>query len=200
MSFKTGVFVTLGILIGIPALTVKYGVNSYNNIVTYEENVNESYAQYQSMIKRQSDLLPNLANVTKGFMTAEQKTMIDVAVARAGDAAKMKPSDVANNPELQKTLVEAQSKLGQAMVAINAVREAYPQLKSSTHVTGLMNEIAGSQNRVTVARGNNQKAVGEYNRYIRGVPVTFLAKAYDFKSKPYYEAPAEDQNVPKINF
>lgn len=192
----------IGTIIGLAVAGVLAfsAVGSYNSLVSLEERVNVSYAQYQNQLGRQADLIPNLANVVKGYMNSEQQTMIQTAAARAGDAAKMKPSDVANNPELQKKLVEAQAAMGRAMVTLNATREAYPELKASRQVEGLMSEMAGTQNRITVARGNNQNMVQEYNSTVRIFPRVVFASVFGFKSKPYYEAGEENQRAPKIDF
>lgn len=193
---KTGLIVT-GVL---GAFLVLGTISSYNTMVPLSENVNVSYAQYQNQLKRQADLIPNLAEVVKGYMNSEQRTMIETAVARAGDASRMKPADVADNPELQKKLIDAQAGMGRAMVTLNAVREAYPNLKANEQVNNLMVELAGTQNRITVARGNNQKAVNQYNVAIQVFPRVMLARLFGFNVKPYYEASAEEQNVPKITF
>ncbi|CAB4162992.1 LemA Uncharacterized conserved protein [uncultured Caudovirales phage] len=186
--------------IGGVAVFAMFAVSNYNSLVNLDENVNGSYAQYQNQLKRQADLLPNLTDITKGYMNSEQQTMIQTAVARAGDASRMKPSDVANNPELQKKLVDAQAQMGKAMVTLNAVREAYPDLKANVQVGNLMAEVAGTQNRVTVARGNNQKSVNDYNRTVRQFPKVIFASMFGYGQKPYFEAGAEAQNAPQLNF
>lgn len=188
------------VAIGAVAVFAMVAVGNYNSLVNLDENVNGTYAQYQNQLKRQADLLPNLTDITKGYMNSEQKTMIETAIARAGDAARMKPSDVANNPELQKKLVEAQAQMGKAMVTLNAVREQYPDLKANQQVANLMAEVAGTQNRVTVARGNNQKAVNDYNRTVRQFPKVIFASMFGYGQKPYFEAGAEAQNAPQLNF
>lgn len=177
-----------------------YSVANYNRLVTIEENVNVSYAQYQNQLKRQADLIPNLAKTVQAYVSHEQKTMIDTAMARAGEIAKLKPSDVANNPELQKKMLETQNAMGRAMISLNAVREAYPNLKADKQFENLMSELSGTQNRVTVARGNNQKAVSTYNTTVRQFPRIIFAKVMGFNVKPYFEAGEENQNAPKLDF
>lgn len=196
---KTSRIVLIGAVI-VGLFVAVSAVSSYNTLVPIEERVNVSYAQYQNQLKRQADLIPNMVEIVKGYMNSEQKTMIEVAISRAGDASKLKPSDVASNPELQKKLADAQASMNQAMVTLNATREAYPDLKASKQVEGLMAELAGTQNRVTIARGNNQKAVSEYNVFVREFPRVIFAKLMGFSTKPYYEAGAEEQNAPKITF
>ena len=175
-------------------------IGSYNGLVNIEENVNGSYAQYQNQLKRQADLIPNLAKTVQAYATHEQKAMIDTAMARSGELSKIKPSDVANNPELQKKLVDAQAAMGRAMIAIQATREAYPTLKADSQFTALMASLEGTQNRVTIARGNNQRAVNQYNRSVREFPRVVFAKLLNYSVKPYYEAGAENQNAPKLDF
>lgn len=193
---KTGTIVTIAVA-GFIALSA---VGGYNSTVTLSENVNGTYAEYQNQLKRQADLIPNLADVVKGYMNSEQKTMIDTAAARSGEVSKFRPSDVANNPELQKKLLEAQAAQGRALATLNAVREAYPNLKADRQVQSLMTELAGTQNRVTVARGNNQRAVKDYNATIQMFPRVVIARMFGFNTKPYYEAGEEAQNAPKLNF
>lgn len=188
------VLAILAVFVGIQA------ASTYNRLVPFEERVNNSYAEYQNQLKRQADLLPNMADVVKGYMNSEQKTMIDTAMARSGELARVKPSDVANSPELQKKLVEAQAAQGKAMVAINAVREAYPQLKADAQVSKLMVTMEGTQNRITNARFNNQKQVTEFNLQVRQFPGIMVAKLVGFSSLPYFAATQEEQNAPKLNF
>lgn len=175
-------------------------INTYNRLVPLDEKVNSTYSQYQNQLKRQADLLPMLSDVAKGYMTSEQKTMIDVATARAGDASKLKASDVANNPELQKKLADAQASSSRALASLTVTVERYPELKASENIKTLMTEIAGTQNRVTVARGRNQDSVTEFNREVRVFPGIIIASVIGFGVKPYYKATEEEQNAPKLNF
>lgn len=173
--------------------------SSYNRLVPYEEAVNSSYAEYQNQLKRQTDLIPNFAEVVKSYMTHEQRTMVDSAAARAGDAAKMKPSDVANNPELQKKLLDAQASTGKALATLNMIKEAYPQLKADGQTSKLLAELSGTQNRITVARYRNQETVRTYNLEVRQFPSIIVAKIIGFHAKPYFEASVEEQNAPRLN-
>mgnify|MGYP003450180376 FL=1 len=190
------------LLIGVAALTLfaVVGGAKYNQLVPLEEKVNFSYSEVQSQLKRQADLIPNLAEVAKGYMNSEQKTMIEVAAARAGEAAKIKPADVANNPKLQEKLIEAQKSTASVLVTMNSVREQYPQLKADGQINRLMTSLEGTQNRVTVARHNNQKTVNEYNLEVRQFPGNVVALLVGFKKLPYFEAGEDAQNAPKLNF
>lgn len=173
--------------------------SSYNRLVPYEESVNASYAEYQNQLKRQADLIPNFAEVVKSYMSHEQKTLVDTAAARAGEVSKFKPSDVANNPELQKKLVDAQASTGKALATLNMIKEAYPQLKADGQTSKLLAELSGTQNRITVARYRNQETVRTYNLEVRQFPSIIVAKIIGFHAKPYFEASVEEQNAPRLN-
>lgn len=195
---KTKTIVSLAIAGTMAVMLASSAISNWNYMVPLEEKVNVSYAQYQNQLKRQADLLPNLAAIVKGYMTHEQRTNVEYAIARAGDAAKMKPADVANNPELQKALIQAQAAAGRALADVRMVTETTPNLKANEQIKDLMTEVAGTQNRVTIARGNNQKAVMEFNLAARQFPRIILAKVMGLGAKPYFEAGTESQDVPKI--
>lgn len=193
-------YIIIGAVVVAASLFAVNASSTYNKLVPIEEKVNLSYSEYQNQLKRQADLIPNLAEIVKGYMNSEQKTMIDTAMARSGDLSKMKPADVANDPALQKKLVDAQASMGRAMVTLNAVREAYPVLKADKQVDRLMVELSGTQNRVTVARFENQKTVNNYNLEVRKFPGLITARIIGFGVKPYFAAAESEQNAPKINF
>lgn len=198
---------------GALALGLLY-LSSYNGLTTADENVKQSYSHVQVMMQRQADLLPNLAATVKGYASHEQATYIDTAAARAGALSRMplnpktgKPAtrdELANDAELQRKFTENQQALGatmqQAMVAINAVRESNPTLKADTLFIGLMSQIEGSQNRITVARNDNQAMVGSFNRSVRQFPRSVIASIHGFGVKPYFEAEESAQKTPQIKF
>lgn len=198
-----------GAIAGVIALTYLF---SYNGLTSADEDVKQSYGRVQVMMQRQADLLPNLATTVKGYATHEQTTFIETAAARAGALARMpinpktgKPAtrdELADDLEIQKKFAENQKNLGatiqQAMVSINAVREAHPTLKAASLFIGLMSQIEGSQNRITAARGDNQKAVGEFNRSVRKFPRSIVASVHGFSPKPYFEADEAGQKTPQI--
>lgn len=183
-------------LIGLIAWT------SYNGLVGVDENVNVTAAQIQVQLRRQAQLLPNLAETVKGAAAFEKETYAAVAAARAQvtAAANIDPTKIAGDPELQKKVLEAQTAMQQAMVKLNAAREAYPDLKANKNFQDLFAEVAGSQNRVSVAMTRNQEAVRAYNGAIRVFPRVLFAKTFGFAPRPYYEASAADQDAPKLSF
>ena len=197
-TLKTGLIVA-GVLAGFVAL---WSVGSYNGMVGLDENVNQTYAQVQNVLQRQAELIPNLVETVKGYAAHESGTFQKVTEARNQIAAvaKVDPRELANNPDLQRQVIDAQKEIGQALVRLTATREAYPDLKANTQFTTLMAELAGSINRVTVERRKNQIAVQEYNQAVRVFPRVVFASLFGFKTKPYYEAAASSQTAPTVKF
>lgn len=174
-----------------------------NGLVGYDERVKQTYSQIQIDMQRQADLLPNLAEVVRGAAGHENKTLTEITQARAAltSVAKMKPEDLAANPELQKQLVEAQAAAGKAMISLNAVREAYPDLKAVALFQSLMAEVSGAQNRIAVSRRRNQLAVQEYNQVVRVFPRSIVANVHGYRALPYFAATDTAQSgPPQIKF
>lgn len=192
---KYGIWVGLG-------LVVVIGWSSFNGLVSSDEAVKRSYSQVQNVMQRQADLIPNLVESVKGYAAHENKTLAQVTEARGRltAVAKMDPEKLAANPELQKQLIEAQTITRDAAVSLQAVREAYPDLKANQNFTALMAELAGSQNRISVERRNNQKAVEDYNNRVRVIPGVVVARATGFAARPYFEATEAGQQTPQVKF
>lgn len=193
---------TKWIMIGCAGLIGVIYISTYNGLVTRDEDVKQSYAQVQNVMQRQADLIPNLVETVKGYASFEGKTLIAVAEARARLSAvsRLDPSKIAADQELQKKMVEAQLATQQAMISLNSVKEAYPQLQANDNFRSLMAELAGSQNRITIERRRNQLAVEDYNRAVRQFPRTVVASLNGFPTRPYFAAEAEAQHAPKVTF
>lgn len=197
-----GFLIGIGTILLLPLIAVLTYWNVYNGLISGDENVRQTYAQVQNVMQRQADLIPNLVETVKGYAAHESKTLTQVTEARSklSTVARMDPEKLAANPELQKQLIEAQAAAQQAMVSLNAVREAYPQLQANQNFQTLMAELAGSQNRITVERRKNQLAVQDYNIKTRSAVSGFIARQHGFEAKPYFEATATAQNAPQVRF
>ena len=194
--FGLGVF-------GMAIVAGLFYMSTYNGLVNKDERVKQTYAQVQNVMQRQADLIPNLVETVKGYAGHESATLKAVTEARSAltAVAKLSPDQLAANPELQKQLIEAQANMGRQLISLNAVREAYPELKANRQFLQLMAELTGSQNRITVERRNNQLAVQDYNGTVRRFPGSFIAANHGFTAKPYFEASAEAAaGPPKVKF
>ena len=186
---KSG-FAGIGIIIAIVAILLFLTVPTYNRLAGTREEVNEAYAQVQNVVQRRADLIPNLVNTVKGYSDYEGETLTKVTEARAG----------VNNASSPKELAEANEKVSEAVRDINVVAEAYPDLKANTQYTQLMDELAGSENRISVERGNYNSVVKKYNSDIKRFPTNIIAGITGYDEAEYFKASEGSQNAPTVDF
>jgi len=172
---------------------------SYNTLVSLDEQVKTQWAQVQNAYKRRSDLIPNLVSTVKGAANFEQKTLTDVAEARA------KATSVnidANNltPDKIKEFQAAQGQLGSALGRLLSVTESYPQLRATESFKELQAELEGTENRISLEREKFNSVTRDYNTKIRSFPSNISANMFGFKEKPYFEAPAGSDKAPTVSF
>lgn len=182
-----------GILIAIIAIVVialVMIVPTYNRLAGSRENVNQAYAQVQNVVQRRADLIPNLVNTVKGYTDHESETLKEVTKARAG-------VQNAENPE---ELARANEQLTRAIGDINVAVEAYPELKADKQFVQLMDELAGSENRISTERKNYNEAVQAYNTDIKKFPTNLIAKFTGYNEAQYFKADASAQDAPEVNF
>jgi LemA protein len=197
MKILTVLMILLTPLVVLLGITLWF-LGAYNGVIRLDQNVQQTTAQVQNEMQRQNDLIPNMVEVLKEFVKLDTDVFVKVAEARAKLTAvqKLDPTAIAGNSDLQKQVVDAQKTTGQALLAINTVSEAYPDLKANDQFNTLTTELEGSQNRITVARKYNQQAVQAYNQTVLSIPVKF----FGFLPKPYFQANEEAQTAPKIKF
>lgn len=174
-------------IIGILAFSV---FGSYNSLVALDEKVNNQWATVESKLQRRYDLIPNLVESVKGAMAHEKEVFTAIADARARLAGAGSTSE----------RVEASNQLESAIGRLLVVAENYPELRSNQNVTGLMDELAGTENRISTERDRYNQAVSEYNSAIRKFPKNILAGMFGFEKRPYFEATEGADVVPKVNF
>lgn len=177
-------------------------MQKYNSLLQPWNEVNLQTSQVQNVLSRQAQLLPNMAAVAKSYGDLEKSTFIQTAAARAGELsaiAAIKPEDLAKDPELQKKLVDAQSKMNSALASFRTTTEAYPQLKSNEGFNKLMTELEGSINRVTIERQKQQKAIQNFNNQYQPFPGVLLAKLVGYSAFPFYQASDADQRAPDLS-
>lgn len=165
-------------------------VPTYNRLATSRENVNQAYAQVQNVVQRRADLIPNLVSTVKGYTDHESETLTKVTNARAG----------IQNAEGPQELAEANEELTRAIGDINVVVEAYPELKADTQFVQLMDELAGTENRISTERKNYNEAVQSYNTDIKRFPTNLIAKFTGYDPAEYFQADASAQDAPKVDF
>ena len=179
----------VGVLVAVLAALPSSGC-SYNRFVSEEEAVKTQWAQVESQLQRRNDLIPNLVETTKGFAQHEESVFKDIADARSQLLSAKSPEET----------ISAANRQTSALGRLLAVVENYPQLKANEQFNRLMDELAGTENRLAVARQRYNEAVQQYNTSRRQFPANITAKMFSFKDYPFFEAPADAKQAPKVNF
>jgi LemA protein len=162
----------------------------YNRLVGLRESVDAAWAQVENQLQRRNDLIPNLVETTKGFAQHEESVYKDIADARSQLLAAKSPDET----------IAAANRQTSALGRLLAVVENYPQLKANEQFNRLMDELSGAENRLAVARQRYNEAVQQYNTSRRQFPGNLTAKMFSFKDYPFFEAPADAKQAPKVNF
>ena len=193
---------TLWVVIGILVVSAIWGFSKYNSLVGQEENVNKAWANVQNQYQRRSDLIPNLVATVKGYSEHERSTFENVTAARAGLLKAKEDADGIADPQANITeFQKAQSKLQSAMgIYINAVHEAYPDLKANENFMNLQTQLEGTENRISTERTRYNDAVQSYNVSIRRFPATIVASIAGFDKKDPFAADESAQTAPKVEF
>jgi LemA protein len=175
--------------------------NTYNNMVTLEENVTQKWAQVENVYQRRADLIPNLVEVVKGYASHERETLEAVVNARSkvGGQINLGP-EVLNNPEAFSQFQQAQGALTSALQRLMVVVERYPDLKADQRFADLQVQLEGTENRISVERGRFNEAVQGFNTTIRQFPANMVAGFFGFEQKVYFKADAGAEKVPEVKF
>ncbi len=176
----------------IAAIVIVIGMlfSSYNGLVSMNENVTGKWAQVENQLQRRNDLIPNLVNTVKGYAAHETEVFAAVADARAklGGAKTVAEASAANN------------EMNSALSRLLMVAENYPELKSNANFSQLQDELAGTENRIAVARKDYNDAVQIYNAKIKSLPASLYAGAFGFTARDYFKADETAQKVPQVKF
>jgi LemA protein len=163
---------------------------SYIRFTTQEEAIKAQWGQVENQLQRRNDLIPNLVNTVKGYAQQERDVFQAVADARAKMAGATTPTDK----------IAAANEESSALSRLLVVVENYPQLKSNETFARLMDELAGTENRLSVERMRYNQRVQEYDTARRQFPSNITAKIFGFKEYPYFNAPASAEAAPKVDF
>ncbi len=184
---------TLLIIIGIIILVlifISYYVNISNTMIRMQEEIKNKWAEVDNQLQRRYDLIPNLVSTVKGYAKQEKDIFTQIAEARAKLAGAQNYSDrvkAANNVE---------SALGRLLVIV----EQYPNLKSDANFRGLMDELAGTENRLAVSRKRYNDIVTSFNQYIKVIPNNIIAGMRNISPAELYQIPEIAKTTPKVEF
>src|SRR5579875_54515 len=190
------------ILLIVIAIIVIYLVAIYNGLVTSRNAYKNAFAQIDVQLTRRHDLIPNLVETAKGYISHERETLEAVTQARAAAvtglaAAKAQPGD----PNAMKQLSVSENQLTQAVGRLFAVSEAYPDLKANQNMMQLSEELTSTENRVAFARQAYTDAAMSYNTKREVFPAAMVAGMFGFTpAAPLEAAGPEAREVPRIQF
>ena len=168
-------------------------ISTFNSLQVLDETVNSQWAQVENQLQRRSDLIPNLVNTVKGYAGHEKSIFIGVADARASLAGAVKKGDV-------KGVNKANAEFSGSLSRLLAIAENYPQLKADQNFIALQDEIAGTENRLAVARKDYNESVKSINAIIRTFPTSVIAGFANVKSREYFEVEEGKTEVPEVKF
>jgi len=163
---------------------------SYNKFVDQETAIKAQWAQVENQLQRRNDLIPNLVETVKGYATHEEGVYKDIADARAQMMAAKSPEET----------IAAANKQTSALGRLFAISENYPNLKANEQFNRLMDELSGTENRLAVERMRYNQRVQDYDAARRRFPGNVTAKMFGFKEYPFFQAPPEAKQAPKVNF
>lgn len=175
-------------------------VGVYNSVQAKDQAVVKNWGQVENQYQRRYDLIPNLVETVKGYAKFEKETFVGVSQARASvGSLKIDPGQVPNQEQINQFAAQQQS-LGTALSRLMMIQEKYPELKAEKGFQDLRAELAGTENRITVARMDFNESVERYNVTIKTFPNNLLAGLFNFQAKAYFKAEEAAKQAPKVNF
>jgi LemA protein len=178
-------WIVVAIIVGIPL----WGILLYNQLVNLRNQVKNAWRQIDVQLKRRHDLIPNLVEVVKDYMSYEQETLEKVIQAR-NQAVGASGTEEA---------ITAETLLGGAMGKLFALMENYPDLKANENVSRLMEELSATENKISFSRQFYNDSVMSLHNGLQEFPSNIVAGMFGFKEAPYFEVPEVEMAAPKVD-
>ena len=188
--------ITTTVLIGFLAvilIAVFWFFGTRNSLISLREDVEMQQSQVETTLQRRSDLIPNLVETVKGYATHEEEVFTEIANARSELAGSIESGDI-------NSITEANNALDSALGRLLAISEDYPDLEASEQFIALQDELAGSENRIAVARQYYNEKVQTYNTTVQQFPTSIVAGMSGFYPMQYFEADEDAHEVPEVSF
>jgi LemA protein len=187
-------WLVLGV-VGLIILVLVFAGGSYvsakNQMVAKDQNVQAAFSEIDINLQRRADLIPNLVSTVKGYANVEESILTAIANARAGLMTAKTPDEK----------LAANDRLNVALLPLMRMQENYPQLKSNDQFMRLQDELAGTENRIAIARRRYNESIRDYNTYIQQFPNSIWAGIAGFRPKnEYYTADQGSKTAPKVDF
>ncbi len=181
-------------------ILVAWGVSSYNNMVSLDQEVIKQWSQVENQYQRRADLIPNLVNTVKGYADFEKEVLTKVTEARARVSQFNITPEVLNDPQAFAKFQSLQGELSGALSRLLVTVENYPQLKANENFLQLQAQLEGTENRISVERKKFNEVVQSYNTTIKRFPASMLAGMFGFGEKQYFKAIQGADTPPKVEF
>ena len=188
---RKGLLIALAIVLVVVVALISAFVSNNNKFVEMEESVQNAQSNVSVYLQRRADLIPNFVETVKAYSLHEQETYTAVTKARSAVTQADSVDEQA----------QASAQLDSAIdIWVNAVTEAYPELKADAQYIALQDELAGSENRIATARNDYNKVAQQYNISIRKFPANIFAGILGFEKAEYFEADSDANDVPQVDF
>lgn len=184
---------TVIVILLVLAITLSSLLKMGNKFMSLREDVKMQEAQVEAVLQRRADLIPNLVATVNGYVKHEETVFFEIAEARSTLIKSLSSGNVSS-------ISEASIALDSALGKLIAISENYPELKSSEQFIALMDELAGTENRIAVARQTYNEKVSIYNKAVQEFPTGTAARLLGYYPLPYFQADESAANVPTVNF
>lgn len=180
----------LWVIIVIIAILVLYVISTYNTLVGLKNKVKDGWSQIEVVLKRRSDLIPNLVETVKGYTKHEEGTLTAVIEARNKAVSATTPEDA----------IKAEGEVSQALSRLFALTESYPELKANQNFLDLQKSLEETENKITYSRQFYNDNVLNYNNKTEMFPSNIVASLFKFEKFKFFEASEQEKETPKVQF
>lgn len=191
INMKKKSLIVIIVILAIIGIIIAFIAGSYNGLVEKREQVDNAQATISTQLQRRADLIPNFVSTVKGYSDYEQNTYLAVTEARSAvSGAKTANEQAKANEQLDSAI----------SVWVNAITEAYPELKADKQYTALQDELSGTENRIARARTDYNSAAKSYNVSVKKFPKNIIAGIFGFEKVEYFESQDGAESVPQVSF
>ena len=179
-----------GVVLGLVVIIALWYVATYNSLIRLNEGVNGKWAQVETQYQRRVDLIPNIVQTVKGYKDFEQETLTQIVPLRS----QWQTAPTVN------AKIEAANQIESTLSKLLVIAENYPDLKANTNFLALQDELDNTENKIAVERGRYNDAVRDFNARIKTFPTEIVAGNLGYTDREYFQAAADAENAPAVNF
>lgn len=187
------------IIVAVIVVIFSFFGGKYNAMVDKSTTAEKAWANVETQYQRRADLIPNFVNTVKGYAEHEKSVLEGVVQARAQATQTKISFDEINDGTLAK-YQQSQGEISQALGRLLAITENYPDLKANQNFAALQDELAGTENRIAVARKDFNEAITDYNVYVKKFPNNIIAGMFSFTPKAMFASEAGAEKAPQVQF